>query len=63
MKRRARLRICKRSFLHKGITVWNELDDDIVKHANQLTFKKVLKKYLISNPGFISHLDRIENMA
>ena len=63
MKRRARLRICKRSFLYKGITIWNELDDDIVKRANQFTFKKVLKNYLVSNPGFIGQLDRTENMA
>ena len=63
MKRRARLRICKRSFLYKGITIWNELDDDIVKRANQFTFKKVLKIYLVSNPGFIGQLDRTENMA
>ena len=54
---RARLRLCKRSFLCKGITIWNELNENTVKKFNFFSFKKDMKKFLIFNPDFV---DKIE---
>ena len=54
---RARLRLCKRSFLCKGITIWNELNENTVKKLNFFSFKKDMKKFLIFNPDFV---DKIE---
>ena len=42
----ARLEICKRSFLCKGICLWNDLGDD-VKFNNFNSFKKMIKCKLI----------------
>ncbi len=45
---RAKLRIIQRSFLHKGITLWNSLEN--WKWESSLsTFKKKIKTYLIGN--------------
>ena len=41
-----RLDICKRSFLCKGISLWNELEDN-VKFSNFNSFKKTVKCKLI----------------
>ena len=41
-----RLDISKRSFLCKGIVLWNELEDD-VKYSNFNLFKKTIKCKLI----------------
>ena len=44
----ARLEICKRSFLCKGVGLWKELEDD-VKFSNFYSFKKTVKCKLIDN--------------
>ena len=57
VKCRARLQLCNRSFLYKGIAIWNKLDENIVKYVNIFTFKKYIKKFLISNPDFVNKLE------
>ena len=47
INKRVRLRMCQRSFLSKGIQIWNSLNYDI-KQVNSLTFfKSLMKKHLI----------------
>ena len=60
VKRRARLTLCQRSFLYKGIQIWNKLSENITKYVNVFTFKRLLKKFLILNPDFVHNLDRLE---
>ena len=46
---RARLRIIQRSYLHKGISLWNSLDNCIKDYYSISTFKKKIKSYLLDN--------------
>ena len=47
INKRARLRIIQRSYLHKGISLWNSLDSCIKDYYSISTFKKKIKSYLL----------------
>ena len=46
---RARLRIIQRSYLYKGIDIWNSLDSWKRDYYSLSGFKKKMKSYLINN--------------
>ena len=43
-----RLRICQRSAVHKGITIWNSLGNEQKQHNTVQSFKKSMKDHLIN---------------
>ena len=46
---RARMRIVQRSYMHKGILLWNALDSFVKDYYSISTFKKKIKSYLLDN--------------
>ena len=44
-----RLEICRKSFLTKGISLWNELDAELKNLTTQKSFKKAIKSILLQN--------------
>ena len=44
-----RLEICRKSFLNKGLSLWNELDNKIKNQKALMSFKKAIKDMLIQN--------------
>ena len=44
-----RLEICRKSFLTKGISLWNELDAEVKNLKTQKSFKKAIKSILLQN--------------
>ena len=46
---RARLRIIQRSYMHKGILLWNSLDSCVKDYYSISTFKKKIRFYLLDN--------------
>ena len=46
---RERLEICRKSFLNKGISLWNELDSEVKNLKTLKSFKKVIKNILLQN--------------
>ena len=44
-----RLGIIQRSYVHKGILLWNSIDSCIKDYYSISTFKKKIKSYLLDN--------------
>ena len=44
-----RLEICRKSFLNKGLSLWNDLDTEIKNQKTLKPFKRAIKDILIQN--------------